>query len=359
LASAAGSSGSTATATDQAKGKEPQFPPGVLVIKSTTSGNWTREPNDFNRVLDWVFESSPINVPQFGKGYRLQQFPLAKDPKESLQTLCELVREVNDVPPTFKTVVLNGLSFAPHSNGHLGKIPGLLCDAHVNSGAMPKVLGIITPPRNTNLYQRIANNGPQLTTIVCVTVGCQMAYALGQLLDAKKCHKDVRLINIHLGENHRATLGGYCSSAMNAVFARQTGAIKVQPSSSYDNVIHEAPELRPALVYTPAVHVYALGMVLYALASWSIPGRGMANKDIADLIQKGNGPMAFAPYPTDRDLIKLADIACKCCAFNPAQRPSIEQALKLLAELHHRLTTAVPSNTPASVSRGFYHAVRS
>lgn len=320
------------------------------MVHSTTDKSWTRQPNDTHKVLDWVFQSSILatTIPQLGKNYRLQQFPLDKDPKESMRTLCDLVQEVNTVPPVFKTAAFNGRYFKPKSDGHLGKISGILCDCCAHPGRIPKTLGIITP-RNTNLYKMIIENRKRLTTVERILVGCQMAYAVGQVLEAKKCHKDIRLVNIHIDDTNNATLGGYCSSAMNAVFARQAGVVEVPSLGSWDNMAHEAPELRPALIYTPAIHVFALGMVLYALATWSIPGRGMANLEISKVIQQGQGPKAFAPYPTDKDLAALADIALKCCAFNPAQRPSIEQVLKHVDDLHHRLMAAAYSSFVSSV----------
>lgn len=182
-----------------------------------------------------------------------------------------------------------------------------------------------------------------------IEISLQITQGLIYLHQKGIVHRDIKSFNIMLDKQGNARLGdlglserikntlGTCGSLGTAAFGKREAK-----AGAAGTLLWMAPELlvitSPLPEFTKACDVYSLGMVFLEIASRRIPWA-----DIIDKIQLAvftthlkSGILPFPDQPKDCP-DKYYKLMCSCCAFNPIDRPKLQDVQKTLMEIKAEL----------------------
>ena len=177
------------------------------------------------------------------------------------------------------------------------------------------------------------------------TVALELADILAATHDAQLVHRDVKPGNVLLADDGRTRLVDFGISASGDV---DEGSLELTGSGmAIGTLPYMAPEQLTGGTPTPAVDVYALGIVLYEMLSGTRPFNGKSPAEQLQLQQTPPPPMA-APAAITALILAALDPS-------PERRPSAEQlGRSLRAWLDGRTDTDAPTAlvaaAPAAVS---------
>lgn len=141
----------------------------------------------------------------------------------------------------------------------------------------------------------------------------QMTKGLRSLHNLKILHRDLKCANVFLTKEGILKLGD-----LNVSKVTQKGLAVTQAGTPY----YCAPEIWKASPYDKKCDIWSLGCVLYEIAAFRPPFRGVGMKDLSQRIFKGEFDRIPKNYSNDlSDLIKL------CLKVNPNERPTCDEIL--------------------------------
>ena len=127
--------------------------------------------------------------------------------------------------------------------------------------------------RGRTLHREFRERGP-FDAAALADVGIQIAHALGAVHDAGLVHRDVKAQNIMRDENGRVMLGDFGAGR---AFDHEVESHRLAGTPLY-----LAPELFDGNPPTPASNLYALGILLFHVATGNFPVSGLTVLEIRD-----------------------------------------------------------------------------
>ncbi|KAI8106476.1 hypothetical protein M9435_001020 [Picochlorum sp. BPE23] len=155
-------------------------------------------------------------------------------------------------------------------------------------------------------------------------------------------HRDLRTANILITSRYQAKISdmGLTKKALK-VSRNSAGTIAASTPRWL------APEILSNGPFTSKSDVYSFGTVLYELATWKQPWAGIEEYGIPHLILVKKERLTIpdlesipGPQPTDGEtLIKFREIADKCLAVDPSDRPEFDEIVSELKQILRREQT--------------------
>ncbi|GLE02632.1 hypothetical protein PINS_up011473 [Pythium insidiosum] len=106
-----------------------------------------------------------------------------------------------------------------------------------------------------------------------------------------------------------------------------------------------APEVMQGGRYTDTADVFSFGVVLSELDThqlpYSVEGRNLPDAAIITQISLGSLQVSFSPSAD----INIVDLARRCMAMSPADRPSAEYVMNSLSQIYQHHATSVSAET--------------
>jgi hypothetical protein len=168
-----------------------------------------------------------------------------------------------------------------------------------------------------NLHD-LLGNGP-LPDVRWLTIAVQIARALEYAHAREIVHRDVKPGNVLVDENN-------CVKVLDFGLARLThGARITSTRDTVGTLSYMAPEQMRGQEVTPAIDVYALGLVMLEMATGEPP---FGEFDIAARLTVSPPRLSAHPYLGNR----LSDIVASAVALSPADRPTCAQLAASLDE---------------------------
>jgi tRNA A-37 threonylcarbamoyl transferase component Bud32 len=167
-----------------------------------------------------------------------------------------------------------------------------------------------------------------------------VAWGLDHLHRNGVVHKDLKMDNILLRGG-----GGAVDVSLEAVVADFGLAVDLSSTSAQYNLTggtfaFQAPEqLRPydahgsRLRVTPAVDIYALGVIAWCLATNQVPWEGETITGVIQQVTELGSHLEFPPVPADPAWAEIKTLALRCFARDPSQRPTASDAASVLNKI--------------------------
>ena len=170
-----------------------------------------------------------------------------------------------------------------------------------------------------------------------VRMGIDMCTALEHCEEKKILHRDIKPSNIYYTEKAGYKLGDFGISRTLS-FLRE----KMSMTGSIGTILYMAPEVYFGGKYDQTVDIYSLGIVLYIYLNDELPpfcsgsDRDEAGQVSSTVCHEANmrrliGDMLPAPINADK---ALAEIVCKACDPNPANRFQSASAFKKALQMY-------------------------
>jgi WD40 repeat protein len=197
----------------------------------------------------------------------------------------------------------------------------------------PKYSLVMEYMPNGSLYHALYVNQYNLQWETRYKMIEQIAYGLKFLHEREILHRDMKSLNVLLDINFNVKLSDFGLSKMES---------KTDPTLSNDNKVGTlawmAPELFNKKPASKKSDIYSMGMTFFEIVARRIPFQNYVDdeKKLTSAIQTGK----LDPIPAECSP-KISAIIKKCCAINPATRPSVDE---VIADLNSKApSSAIPT----------------
>jgi len=199
-------------------------------------------------------------------------------------------------------------------------------------GYVNEPLSIITRWYPSNLFDLIDSG--RLTREDCFRITYQVVSAVYYMHSRRLLHRDLKPDNIFIDEDGNAKIGDFGLTVM------MTGEKVIDATNPPGSEWFMAPELLQHKPFDQSCEVYSLGLIIFGLFTGEFPLD--AAETVPDLIElQKQTPLLpynegyYSTRPGDgkppKELFEY--ISEKCCAYDPAKRPSSGEVLDKIVEL--------------------------
>ncbi|CEM19672.1 unnamed protein product [Vitrella brassicaformis CCMP3155] len=187
------------------------------------------------------------------------------------------------------------------------------------------------------LIKRTAQDESAFSESECVEYGRQLASAIAHMHDKRILHRDLKPANIFLAQDGRLKVGDL---GLGRIMSSQT----FEAHSKVGTPLYMSPEVLGGGGYDFKSDVWALGCILYELATLKSPFRGEKQMSLYELYMKiSKGDYPPLPYSLSEELRSLI---VSMLSTAPAHRPSIREVLSRLEALCKPPAACVIPRTP-------------
>jgi serine/threonine protein kinase len=205
------------------------------------------------------------------------------------------------------------------------KLQGICSDANETSLVMERMMG-------GSLFHLLQDESQELPWELRYRLAYEIAEGLWSLHSQEILHRDLKSLNVLLDEEKHAKITDFG-------FSRLRGQVtSMAPSSnkqSLGTLAYKSPELIEAdsdsdeedvgampksIPYTPYSDIYAYGMILWEIATRSLPFEGLTQRKVEKRIKSGKHEKIPADCPPE-----FAALIKKCWATKPGQRPRTDE----------------------------------
>lgn len=195
-------------------------------------------------------------------------------------------------------------------------------------------LSICQNPRSYNLVMEFATgreifdmiyefaiNDDVLPLDITYKILKKTTYACAQLHEKKYVHGDLNWSNVLFGDNEEIKIADFGLTVK--LEDKPYKIVNCQGTPAF-----MAPEIINKAMISPAADIFALGSMMYQIATGTTPFSTMDNKELFAKVSRGENQIIPLSCP-----YQLAELISQCWKFDPAQRPSAKTLHEKIVEL--------------------------
>ncbi len=225
------------------------------------------------------------------------------------------------------------------------KLQGICSTPKVTSLVMERMMG-------GSLFHLLQDESQELPWELRYRLAYEIAEGLWSLHSQEILHRDLKSLNVLLDEEKHAKITDFGFSKLRG---QVTSMAPSGNKQSLGTLAYKSPELMEAdsdsdeeeaeasakkgMPYTPYSDIYAYGMILWEIATRSLPFEGLSQRKVEKRVKSGKHEKIPADCPPE-----FAALIKKCWAMKPGQRPRTHEIVAQTKAWYE--ATQVPVEAP-------------